>query len=134
MHPKFRQADELSGVVIGGAIEVHREMGPGLIESIYERCLMHELALRGLRSVRQRHVQVKYKDFTFDEDLRFDLLIEDCLLIEAKSVQAVLPVHKAQTLSYMKLLNVPVGLLFNFHELKLTDGLHRLLLPGANLD
>ena len=132
MHPLFKKADELSREAIGAAIEVHRLKGAGLIESIYERCLMRELALRQLACVNQRLVKIEYKGLTFDEPLRFDVLVEDCLLLELKTVQEILPVHKAQLLSYMKLLNVPIGLIFNFHEVKLTDGLCRMILPNAN--
>ena len=132
MHPLFQKADELSRVVIGAAIEVHRLKGPGLIESIYEKCLLRELTLQNLNAVNQRVVQIEYKGFIFEEPLRFDVLVEDCLLLELKSVQEVLPIHKAQLLSYMKLLNLPVGLLINFHEMKLVDGIHRMILPGAN--
>ncbi len=133
MHPLFEKADRLSREVIGAAIEVHRLRGPGLIESIYEKCLMRELSLRSLGSVNQRVVKIEYKGLVFEEPLRFDVLVEECLLLELKSVQEILPVHKAQLLSYMKLLDVPVGLLINFHEVKLVDGIHRLILPGANL-
>jgi GxxExxY protein len=132
MHPLFEKADRLTNTAIGAAIEVHREMGPGLLESIYERCLTHELKLRGVATLKQQVVSIRYKDVCFEEELRFDLVADNCLLIEVKAVQAVLPIHKAQTLSYMKLLNLPVGLLFNFHSERLMDGLHRLLLPGAN--
>jgi GxxExxY protein len=100
MHPLYAKADALSYDAIGAAMEVHRDKGPGLIESIYERCLMHELALRGIPSIHQKLVQIHYKDLTFDESLRFDVLAADCLLIELKSVEAVLPIHKAQLLSY----------------------------------
>src|SRR6266403_195413 len=75
---------------------------------------------------------IQYKGFIRDEPLRFDLLVEDCVLVEAKAVDKVLPIHKAQLLSYLKLLNVPIGLLINFHEGKVTDGVSRLILPGAN--
>jgi GxxExxY protein len=132
MHPLFKQADELSHTIIGAAIEVHRLKGPGLIESIYERCLLRELSLRNLAAVNQRIIKIEYKGFVFEEPLRFDVLVEDCLLLELKSVQEVLPIHKAQLLSYMKLLNVPLGLLINFHEMKLVNGIHRMILPGAN--
>jgi len=132
MHLLFKRADELSRVVIGAAIEVHRLKGPGLIESIYEKCLMRELTLQNLVAVNQREVQIEYKGVVFEEPLRFDILVEDCLLLELKTVQEVLPVHKAQLLSYMKLLNIPVGLLINFHEIKVINGVHRMILPGAN--
>ena len=133
MHPLYAKADALSFELIGAAMGVHRDKGPGLIESIYERCLMHELSLRQLAAVNQKLIQIRYKDLVFQEPLRFDILVEDCLLIEAKSVEQVLPIHKAQLLSYMKLLNIPLGLLINFHEVILKNGISRLLLPGANL-
>jgi len=132
MHPLFVKADKLSYEVIGAAIEVHRHLGPGLIESIYEKCVTRELSLRSINCVNQKSVSIEYKGYTFDEPLRFDLLIEDCLLVELKCVEQILPVHKAQLLSYMKLLNIPVGLLINFHEEKVTNGISRLILPGAN--
>lgn len=134
MHPDYEEADRLSREVIGAAIEVHRVLGPGLLESIYERCLLHELELRGIVATRQQRVRVNYKGFVFEEEMRFDLLVEDILLLELKAVQEVLPIHKAQLLSYMKLLKVSLGLVLNFHEIKLVDGLYRMILPGANAD
>ena len=132
MHPHFEKASALTETIIAGAIEVHRDKGPGLIESIYEWCLLKELGLRGLAFVSQKSVRIEYKGFSREEPLRFDVLVEDCVLVEAKAVEKTLPIHKAILLSYMKLLNVPVGLLINFHELKVTDGISRLILPGAN--
>lgn len=132
MHPLFSKADSLTEQIIGAAIEVHRDKGPGLVESIYEWCLLCELELRQLRTTNQQRVQIAYKHFVREEPLRFDVLVESCVLVEAKSVERILPIHKAQLLSYMKLLNVPVGLLINFNSSKLTDDLHRLILPGAN--
>jgi GxxExxY protein len=132
VHPQFKKADELSHTVIGAAIEGHRIKGPGLIESIYEKCLMHELGLRSLGAVNQRLVKIEYKGIVFEEPLRFDVLVEECLLLELKSIQEILPIHKAQLLSYMKLLNVPIGLIINFNEMKLVDGIVRMILPGAN--
>ncbi len=132
MHADYDRAEALSKRVIGAAIEVHRRMGPGLIESIYEKCLMRELELKEISAKNQLIVPVKYKGFTFEELLRLDILVDACLLLELKSVEKVHPIHKAQLLSYMKLLNVPIGLLFNFHELRLRDGIHRMILSGAN--
>ena len=132
MHPLFDQASRLTETIIGAAIEVHRNKGPGLIDSIYEWCLTKELEMRGLATVSQRVVVIEYKGFTREEPLRFDLLVNNCILVEVKAVQEILPIHKAQLLSYLKLLNLPIGLLINFHEMKLTDGIHRLILPGAN--
>jgi GxxExxY protein len=132
MHLLFEKADELSRTAIGAAIEVHRLKGPGLLEGIYEKCMMRELQLRGLTAVSQRLVKIEYKGFEFEEPLRFDVLLENCLLLELKCVQEILPIHKAQLLSYMKLLDIPVGLIINFHEMKLVDGIVRMILPGAN--
>ena len=132
MHLLYEKADKISREVIGAAIEVHREMGPGLIESIYDKCLARELSLRRISFTGQEVVRINYKGVFFDEALRYDLLVESCLLVELKAVENILPIHKAQLLSYMKLLNIPVGLVINFHEMKLVDGVHRLYLPGAN--
>lgn len=132
MHPLFTKASGLTETIIAACIDVHREKRPGLMESIYEWCLAKELELRGMACVSQKNVVVAYKGFTREEPLRFDLLVEDCVLLEAKAVEKLLPIHKAQLLSYMKLLNIPIGLLVNFHEMKVTDGISRLILPGAN--
>ncbi len=132
MHPCFEKADRLSREVIGAAIEVHRCMGAGLLESIYEKCLLRELELRNIAAVNQKLVHIEYKGSAFDEILKCDVLAEDCLLVELKAVQEVSQFHKAQLLTYMKLLDAPIGLLINFHELKLVDGLSRMMLPGAN--
>jgi GxxExxY protein len=132
MHPLYHKADLLSEVIIGAAIEVHRDKGPGLIETIYEWCLTKELDLKKLGYVSQKPVEISYKGFVKQEDLRLDILVEDCILVEAKSVAKIIPIHKAQLLSYMKLLNIPIGLLMNFNEMKLIDGVHRMMLPGAN--
>ena len=95
--------------------------------------MLKELGLRGLACVSQKSIVIEYKEFTREEPLRFDLLVEGCLLVEAKAVEKILPIHKAQLLSYMKLLDMPIGLLINFHEMKVTEGVSRLILPGANL-
>ena len=134
MHPLYLKASGLTETLIGAAIEVHRDKGPGLIESIYEWCLMQELGLRGIEYVNQKSVEIQYKGFRREEPLRFDVLVEDCLLVELKVVTKVLPIHKAKLLSYMKLMDIPVGLLINFHEMKLVDGVSRMILPGANQD
>jgi len=131
MHPLYEKADRLSSEVIGAAIEVHRNKGPGLIESIYERCLLRELELRSVPATTQKIVRVEYKGLVFDEPLRFDLLVDDCLLVELKAVEVLHPSSKAQLFSYMKLLDVPVGLLINFHEPVLKNGISRMILPGA---
>jgi GxxExxY protein len=132
MHPLFDKASGLTEGIIAGAIEVHRDKGPGLLESIYEWCLVQELGLRGMACANQKCVIISYKGFTREEVLRFDVLVEGAVLVEVKAVEKVLPIHKAQLLSYMKLLDVPLGLVINFHEMRVTDGISRLILPGAN--
>ena len=132
MHPLFQKASGLTETIIAAAIEVHRDKGPGLIESIYEWCLTKELEMRGLNCLSQKTVLIQYKGFTREDPLRFDVLVEGCVVVEAKACERVLPIHKAKLLSYMKLLNVPLGLLINFHEMKVVDGIGRLILPGAN--
>ncbi len=132
MHPLYERACGLTETIIAAAIEVHRDKGPGLLESIYEWCLMKELELRGLTCSTQQMVRVNYKGFSREETLRFDLQVESCVLVETKAIQEILPIHKAQLLCYMKLLNVPLGLLINFNVERVTDGVARLMLPGAN--
>jgi GxxExxY protein len=131
MHPLYVRASSLTKDVIGACVEVHRVLGPGLLESIYERCLLCELELRGIMATRQQRVEIRYKGMIFEEVLKFDVLVEGCLLLELKAVEEIHPIHKAKLLTYMKLLDVPLGLLVNFHEMKLTDGVHRLILRGA---
>jgi GxxExxY protein len=132
MHPLYEKADKLSSEVIGAAIEVHRAKGPGLIESIYERCILRELELHSIPATTQKLVRVEYKGLIFDEPLRFDVLVDDCLLVELKAVEILHPSSKAQLFSYMKLLDIPIGLLINFHEPILKNGISRMILPRAN--
>jgi GxxExxY protein len=124
----LQRARAWSHIVIGAAIEVHRLKGPGLLEEIYSKCLGRECELRNVPFVRELRVNLEYKGFTFEQPLWLDLLVDDVLILELKSVERVLPIHKAQLLSYMKLLNKPVGLLINFNERLLADGIHRMLL------
>lgn len=113
-HPSLDQAASITKSVIGAAIDVHRDKGPGLLESIY-----------------QRAVKIQYKDLVFEDILRCDVIVDGCLLIELKSVSDILPIHKAQTLSYMKLMDLPLGLLINFNVDQLTRGVYRLKLPSS---
>jgi GxxExxY protein len=132
MHPLYEKASSLTGPIIGAAVEVHRDKGPGLLESVYEWCLIKELGLRNLAAQTEKCVSVTYKGFTRTEPLRFDVLVENCVLVEVKAVERILPIHRAQVMSYMKLLDTPLGLLINFHETTLTEGVSRTILPGAN--
>ena len=132
MHRLYEKAERVSREVIGAAIAVHRQKGPGLIESIYERCILRELELRSIPSVTQRLIRFEYKGLVFDEPLRFDILVDECLLVELKAVEALHPFSKAQLFSYIKLLDIPLGLLINFHQPVLKSGISRMILPGAN--
>jgi GxxExxY protein len=117
----------LTKQIIGAAIEVHREKGPGLLESAYESCLVHELALRGLNCTRQIAVPLTYKGKVIDVAFRADLIVEDKVLVELKAIESVLPVHKAQVLSYIRETKHRIGLLINFHVPKLVDGVTRII-------
>lgn len=134
MHQLYEAAHRKTHSVIGAAIEVHRAIGPGLLESIYEWCLTKELELQGSRVSHQETVEVHYKGFERTAPLKFDLLVDNILLVEIKAVETIRPIHKAQLLTYMKLLDLPLGLLINFHETRLTDGVSRLILQGADAD
>lgn len=107
--------DAMSYEVLGAAIEVHKELGPGLIEGVYHRCLEHELSVRGLQFVSELNVSVRFKGVSVATDLRCDLFVAETLVVELKAVTAFAPIHQAQTLSYMKLLGAPKGLLLNFN-------------------
>ena len=122
MHPLFQKADKLSRVAIGAAIEVHRLKGPGLIESIYEKCFLRELSLRELPFKRQVDLPVEYKGVRLDCGYRIDLVVSDAVIVELKCVERLLPVHDAQLITYLKLTGIQVGLLFNFYTEVLTRG------------
>jgi GxxExxY protein len=117
----------VSGQIIGGAIEVHRAFGPGLLESSYQACLSHELSLRGIRHARQRELGLHYKGVRLPTSYRIDLLVEGRIVVEVKAVEALLPIHRAQLLTYLKLLNLRFGLLINFNVETLIHGVRRVL-------
>lgn len=119
--------NELSGKVIGAAIEVHRQLGPGLLESIYKRCLKYELDMLGLTVQDEVRLPVKYKKLSFSNAYRLDLLVENKLIVELKSVERLLPVHGAQLLSYLKLSDNELGLIINFNVAQLTQGVKRVI-------
>ena len=120
--------DDLSNRVIGCAIEVHRFLGPGLLESAYEQCLAYELNRSGIAFQLQHPQPVQYKDIRLDCGFRIDILVENQLIVELKSVEAVKPIHEAQLLTYMKLADVKIGLLINFNNTRLKDGIKRFVL------
>ena len=120
--------DELSNRVIGCAIEVHRHLGPGLLESAYEQCLAHELSCNQIAFQLQLALPVQYKEVRLDCGYRIDILIENRLIVELKSVAEIKGIHEAQLLTYMKLAGVKIGLLMNFNVTKLRDGIKRFVL------
>lgn len=107
--------DELTYKIIGCAIEVHRELGPGLLESVYQKCFTTELSIKSLSFISQICTPISYKGITLEADLRLDVLVEDLIIVELKSMEGILPVHEAQLLTYMKLLRKPKGILINFN-------------------
>ena len=121
------QVNEISGIVVDAAMKVHSALGPGLLESAYEACLIRELRKRGLRVESQVPIAARYDGETLDVGYRADLLIEGLVLVELKSIEVVLPIHKAQLLSYLRLSGRPVGLLINFNVEHLRDGIKRVI-------
>jgi GxxExxY protein len=109
-----KQVNDLSFKIIGAAIEVHKTLGPGLLEQVYETCLAHELRQLGLQIERQKEIKVEYKGIQLDASLRYDLLVEGCIVVELKAVEAIHPIFEAQTMTYMHLLQCPKGILINF--------------------
>jgi GxxExxY protein len=117
----------LSHAVVGAAIEVHKHLGAGLLESVYEAALYRQLGLRGVAAERQVHVPLEYKSLPLNLSVRLDLLVERMLIVEVKSVDRLLPIHRAQVLTYLRLTTRPVGLLINFNVDLLRNGVRRLL-------
>jgi len=119
--------DRLTERIIGAAIAVHRELGPGLLESAYEACLAYELERAGLKVERQKPLPVTYRDVTLDCGYRADLLVDESVIVEIKAVEHVEPVHRAQALSYLRMSGCKVGLVINFNVKMLKDGVHRVV-------
>jgi GxxExxY protein len=119
--------DALTERVIGAAIEVHRHLGPGLLESAYEECLVWELGQAGLKTKRQVPLPVVYKQVKLDIGYRLDLVVEDKLIVELKTVEKLLPIHEAQLLTYLRLSGIKTGLLLNFHSALLKDSIKRMV-------
>jgi GxxExxY protein len=122
----MKEVDDLANAVIGAAIEVHKHLGPGYLESVYEEALAVELKLRGIPYVRQHPVSVTYKDFSIGEG-RVDLLVGNKLIVELKAVENILPIHKSQIISYLKAASLPLGLLINFNVRMMRDGIQRIV-------
>lgn len=119
--------NKITGDIIGAAIEVHRALGPGLLESAYETCLSYEIEKRAYKVISQKSIPLIYKEVNIDNAYRIDLFVEDSVIVEIKSVEKILPIHEAQLMSYLKLANCKVGLLINFNVLVLKNGIKRIV-------
>lgn len=119
--------NQLSQTILDAAITVHKEMGPGLLESVYELCLLKELELRGLRAKNQVPIPLIYKGYELSKEFKIDLLVENEIILEIKSVEILLPIHQAQTISYLKLAQKRLGFLINFNSPLLKDGFKRFV-------
>lgn len=119
--------EELTSEIIGAAIEVHKELGPGLLESTYERCLVHELSLRGIKTERQKVQPIIYKGLELDEGYRLDILVDHQIILELKVVDSLNDIHTAQLLTYLKLSDLRLGYLLNFNVTQMKQGIKRLV-------
>ena len=117
-----KEVNQIAYDIVSCAIEIHKILGPGLLESVYETCLEYELKVRGFDVKRQQKVLVMYKDMPLEAELRLDLLVNDCVIVELKAVQEINPIETAKLLSYMKLLKKPKGLMINFFTDRITNG------------
>lgn len=124
---KGLEIDDITGQVVDAAFKLHTWLGPGLLESVYELVLARELERRGLRLEKQKSVSFEFDGLQFDDAFRVDLLVEECVVVELKSVETLAPVHSKQLLTYLRLLNLPVGLLLNFGAATMKEGLHRIV-------
>ena len=119
--------NKLSGEIIGAAIEVHKALGPGLLESAYEECICHELSIGGLSLERQKPLAVRYKGINLDCGYRLEVVVENAIILELKSFEKIEPIHKAQLLTYLKLSGFKLGLLLNFNVILMRDGIVRIV-------
>lgn len=123
-----KQVTQLSYDIAGCAIRVHKALGPGLLESVYQKCLKYELECNGFKVIQHVVIPVVYRGLALDTELRLDLLVEDCVVVELKAIENILPVHEAQLITYMKLLQLPQGMLINFY----TDNIVKTMRPFVN--
>jgi GxxExxY protein len=119
---------EITDTILAAVVEVHKVLGPGLLESVYEECLCHEMSLRGLTCRRQVELPITYKGLTLDAGYRLDVIVEGAVIVEVKAVEAILPVHEAQLLTYLRLTGKRVGLLINFNVAVAKEGIVRRVL------
>ena len=127
MHEPSAIHDSAAHQTVDAALAVHRALGPGLLESVYEQCLIHELHSRGLRVARQVLLPIRYREITIDAGLRLDLLVESILIVEIKAIERIMPIHEAQLLTYLKLADKELGLLINFNVPLIKDGIRRII-------
>ena len=128
MEPIPEKVNQAAEIVVDAALTVHRALGPGLLESVYSLCLAHELRKRGSRVLRELPLPVLYDVIRLDAGLRLDMLVDDCVIVELKAVECLLPVHKAQVLTYLKLTGHRLGLLISFNTTLIRDGIRRIVL------
>ena len=131
----MKELDDITGAIVDAAMKIHMELGPGLLESVYEAVLARALERRGFHVERQKVIRFEYDGMVFEEGFRVDLLVEGRVVVELKSVEKLAPVHGKQVLTYLRLMNLPVGLLINFGAATLKEGLHRIvnnLKPSAS--
>ena len=121
------ELDDITSAIVDGSVHIHRDLGPGLLEALYEAILMHALRRRGLHVERQRLIRFSYDGFDVEDAFRADLLVEQCVIIEIKSVERAVPVHAKQLLTYLRLTNLRVGLLLNFGTEMMKDGIERVV-------
>lgn len=123
----MKELDDITGATVDAALKIHVELGPGLLESVYEVVLARALEKRGFQVERQKVVRFAYDGMVFEDGFRTDLLVEGCVVVELKSVEKLAPVHSKQVLTYLRLMNLPIGLPINFGAARLKDGLHRIV-------
>lgn len=123
----MNQLDQITGEIIDSAFKIHKKIGPGLLESVYEMILFQELTNRKLQVTNQKYISFEYEGIVFKNAFKVDLLVESSVVIEVKSVEKTLPVHSKQVLTYLKLMNLPVGLLLNFGTALMKDGISRIV-------
>jgi GxxExxY protein len=129
----MKELDDITGEIVDAALRVHKDLGPGLLESVYESVLAKSLVKRGLKVERQKPITFAFDGIRFEEGFRVDLLVEDRVVVELKSVEKLVPVHGKQVLTHIHLMNLPIGLLINFGASTLKEGLHRIVneLPSS---
>lgn len=125
---EYKNINDITYAIIGFAFKVHKALGPGLLESSYEACLLYELTEAGFKVVRQKALPLIYKEITLDAGYRLDLVVNDSVIIEIKSVEELAPIHKAQLMTYLKLSKIKLGLLINFNTTDLKEGIQRIIM------